>query len=64
VKYKVAEIFFDPDAPEYQEWTVEITEFAREFLSAMTDFELKIVAAEAGIHVRKTIEMPPSPKTT
>ena len=57
----VAIILFDPTAPEDCEMSVRLTPLAVGFLATLTDFELKVMAAEAGLRVRRAIEMPPSP---
>ncbi len=62
MKYPIAIITYDPDAPEGCEMEVLIPAMATEFLSILTDFELRVVAAEASLRVRKALEMPPSPK--
>ena len=57
----VAVVFYDPEAPEGCEMSVALTKLSVAFLATLTDFELKVVAAEAGLRVRRAFEMPPSP---
>lgn len=58
----IAVVFYDPEAPKDHEMSVALTELVVGFLATLTDFELKVIAAEAGLRVRKAFEMPPSPK--
>lgn len=57
----VAILSYDSDAEEGHEMSVQVTEIAAGFLSTLTDNELKVFAAEAGIRIRRALEMPPSP---
>jgi hypothetical protein len=57
----LAVVFYNPEAPEDCEMSVVLTELAVGCLSTLTDFELKVIAAEAGLRVRRALEMPPSP---
>lgn len=56
-----ATISYDADAPNDCEMNVTVTEVGKSMLSQLTDFELRVFAAEASLRVRKRIEMPPSP---
>lgn len=60
----VATISYDTDAKEGDEFSVGISELGCRMLATLTDFELRVVAAELGLRVRHAIEMPPSPKST
>lgn len=62
MKHVIAEIAYDPEAPEDQEWTIALNELGRGMLATLTDFELKVCATEIGIRVRNAFEMPPSPQ--
>lgn len=57
----IAVIFYNPEAPEGEEMSVKLSATAVGFLSTLTDFELKVIAAEASLRVRRALEMPPSP---
>jgi len=60
-RHTLAVILYNPDH-EGDEVKVYLTPRCLEMLSLLTDFELKVFAAETGIAVRKKFEMPPSPK--
>jgi len=59
----LAMIYYDTEAPDGQEIGVVLTESGKRVCSTLTDFELSVLAVEAGLMVRKKFEMPPSPKT-
>ena len=61
MRHVIAEISFDAEAPEWSEWTISINELGRGMLATLTDFELRVCAAELAIRVRNAVEMPPSP---
>lgn len=61
MQHVIATITYDADAPENHEYAVNISELGRGMLATLTDLELKVVATELSIHVRRAIEMPPSP---
>ncbi len=52
----VAVLSYDPEAPEDCEMTVQISETAAGFLATLSDFELKVFAAEAALRVRRALE--------
>ena|SRR6185503_14937759 len=58
-----AVLFFDPEAPTDFEFSVRLTDVAVGALATLTDFDLKVMAAEAGLRMRRALEMPPSPHT-
>lgn len=60
-KHLLAVIAYDVDAPDGEQIRVALTDTAAGMLSTLTDFELKVFAAEAGLIVRRAFEMPPSP---
>ena len=62
MKHVIAEIAYDPEAAEYQEWTITINELGKGMLATLNDFELKVCATEIGIRTRRAFEMPPSPE--
>jgi hypothetical protein len=62
MRHIVATITYDEEAPQNSEWHVEVSELGRGMLATLTDFELKVVATEISLHVRRQIEMPPSPQ--
>jgi len=57
----IAVLFYDPEAPEDCEMSVRVEQIAVGFLATLTDFELKVIAAEAGLRVRRALELPQSP---
>lgn len=57
----LAVIAYDTEAPEGQQIQVALTDLAAGMLSTLTDFELKVFAAETGLIVKHAFEMPPSP---
>jgi hypothetical protein len=61
MKVIVATIAYDIDAKEGKEWDVEVSDLGKGMLSLLTDFELKVCAAEASMCLRRVLEMPPSP---
>lgn len=61
-KQVIAVITYDPEAEEWSEWSVDLSPIGIGMLAILTDFELKVVAAEVGMRVRKQFEMPPSPE--
>lgn len=57
----VAVLYYDPEAPDGCEMSVRLSELSVGFLATLTDFELKVIAAEAGLRMRRALEIPPSP---
>ncbi len=60
----VALLCYDPEAPENSEMSVRLSNVAAGFLATLTDFELRVFAAEAGLRIQRALEMPPSPNPT
>lgn len=58
----IAVMFWDPDAPEDQELSVVVSPTGAGVMATLTDMELKVFAVEASLLLRKTFELPPSPK--
>lgn len=58
----LAVIAYDTGAPDDQRIQVALTDIAAGMLNTLTDFELKVFAAEAGLIVQRAFEMPPSPE--
>lgn len=57
----LALIAYDVEAPDGRQIQVALTDLAAGMLSTLTDFELKVFAAETSLIVRHAFEMPPSP---
>lgn len=55
-------ITYNPDAPDGEQIKVVITDKCAGMLSTLTDFELKVFAAEVSLVVRQRFELPPSPR--
>jgi hypothetical protein len=55
VKTLIATISCDADAPQDCEMSVEVSEVAIGFLSTLTDLELKVFAAEAGLRIQRAL---------
>ena len=62
-KVVVATIEWDPEAEEGHEWCVQVSEMGRGMLATLSDFELRVCAAEVSLVVGHALEMPPSPET-
>ncbi len=61
MKIPVAVLYYDTEAGQDLAMSVGLSKLSIEFMATLTDFELKVFAAEAGLRMSRALEMPPSP---